>query len=283
MSAAGTIRAHGWARTFDKVTVVGEADAMLVRLAYGMVLADRGYFLEAQALCEHLARDYPASERRDAATMAAVWHSNSLRSLYQHDRAQEVVEGLLAVPQGPSGLGMRGADLYDELGCIWLDRNNYLAAQAAFVAALRLAPAHVGALRGMIQVHRALGQTAEASQWVDRAACLHPQDASIRMEQAWLFGECGQFGLAHQALDDVISRDIAQPAALEWRVVYLMREGRQIEARKAAERAGCTARSRRPSRRRPAPYHCRRGIGSQPSRGRGRHVCGTRTTTRSSS
>ncbi|MGE5828747.1 MAG: tetratricopeptide repeat protein [Micromonosporaceae bacterium] len=241
MSAAGTIRAYGWARTFDKVGDEHQADPMLVRLAHGMILGDRGYLLRARNLFERLVQDYPAARRdnkgRDAAATAAVWYSNSLRSLFEHDRAQGVIESALATASRASGLGMRGADLYDELGCIWLDRNNYQDAKAAFTKALCLAPAHVGALRGMIQVHRALGQLDEASRWVKKAACLHPQDASIRMEEAWLFGESGRFGLAHEALDAVTARDIAQPAALEWRIVYLMRQGRREEARVAAELA----------------------------------------------
>ena len=159
-----------------------------------------------------------------------MWFSNSLRSLFQHDRAQEVIESAIAMAAGSAGFGARGADLYDELGCNWLDRNNFEAAKVAFAEALRLAPAHVGALRGMIQVHRGLGQREDASRWVDKAACLHPQDASIRMEQAWLYGESGEFGLAHRALDEPVCDRIGStlvargcPLAAHWRAARHLR------------------------------------------------------------
>jgi tetratricopeptide (TPR) repeat protein len=69
---------------------------------------------------------------------------------------------------------------------------------------------------------------------------LHPQDANLRCEVAWLYGEQNLFVAARESLDEALNRQVAHPAALEWRIVYLTRQGWYRDAEVAAANARAT-------------------------------------------
>lgn len=242
LATTGVVRTHGWSRQFATAPVAqaSQIEAPIVVLARGMLCADRGDIIAANETFRSLHRRVSDDSRpgqREMLAFVALWLSTSLRWLYKHEEAQALVEDALAVPEGADRYFHHAADLHDEMGWNWFDRHSYAKAIECFTDALEVNPRHVGALRGMIQCHRALGSVEEALIWANRGFTLHPQDANLRCEVAWLHGEMNEFTRARSLLAEALDREVSHPAALEWRIVYLCKQGWYPEADVAATEA----------------------------------------------
>lgn len=249
LSHSGAIRAWAWARDFRRAQQVIDAavDAsggpdetpLVVGLAEGMLRGDQGRFADANArferLREQLGRSrYPS--REDLASVA-LWLSTSFRWLLMHDKARQVAEEALDPGYGQRAHFTRAADLHDELGWNFFECREFTRAKASFQRALNIDPRHPAAMRGLVQVHRAIGNFADATAIAERALVINPLDTNMMCELAWLHGEAGHLRQALRYLEQVLDREVANAHALEWKIIYLLRDGRLADAWQAAERA----------------------------------------------
>ncbi len=111
---------------------------------------------------------------RDPASMVFIPLADTLRRRGQLDLALRVAtRGLARHPYD--------GDAHDLLARIWIDRDDPQRAMDEWAMALRCAPGHPGALKGMGFAAFRAGRTAEAVEYLEQAAAADPGDRSIRV------------------------------------------------------------------------------------------------------
>lgn len=122
---------------------------------------------------------------RDPASLAFIPLGEALRQQRQHELATRVaLKGLERHPHN--------ADAHDLLARLFLDAGDPVRAVDEWHMAVRFAPRHVGALKGLGFIAYNEGRLLDAERFLAEAADVDPADASIRSGLAYVRGALGR-------------------------------------------------------------------------------------------
>lgn len=155
---------------------------------------------------------------RDPQSLVFLRLGELLRKKGQHDAAQRVaVQGLQRHPHL--------ADAHDLYARILADRHDYERAFDEWDMALRIAPAHTGALKGLAFLYFKVGDVAQAEAHLLTAKEATPDDPSIDQALALVRGR--ETETASPAPAPALPAPLAEPAVLEESRVFAGLEGAQ--------------------------------------------------------